>query len=142
MPLSANTIKLYGPNGQLVGRLVYQGDGVAYQPCVPTPLDEDSFTDRKQPTVEGTSDQSRSILTQGSHLANSATHFQTQLSFQLNKKAHLNMNVYLRTSYHQHKRITLHPVILIHAQCTATPIATCTSVASNPEIHATPTSNF
>ena len=90
VPLPANTIKLYDPNGQLVGRLPYQGNGVVYQPCDPAPQDGNSFTDPEQPIVEGTSDHSHLILTQGSHLASSATyvltHFQTQLSLQFKKK--------------------------------------------------------
>ena len=116
MPLPANTIKLYDRNGQLVGRLLYQGNGVVYQPCDPAPQDGDSFTDPEQPTVEGTSDHSHLILTQGSHLASSATCTHSlpdpALSLQFKKKAHLKTNVYLRPTYHQHKRITLHPVIL------------------------------
>ena len=147
MPLPANTIKLYDRNGQLVGRLLYQGNGIVYQPCDPAPQDGDSFTDPEQPTVEGTSDHSHLILTQGSHLASSATCTHslpdpalTPVQGKSSSKDERVPTALLSPAQENHSTPCDFEEEHTLSECTSTPIAM--AVASNPEMHATPKSTL
>ena len=151
VPLPANTIKLYDPNGHLVGRLLYQGNGVVYQPSDPTlqhgdsftdpeqPTQHgDSFTDHEQPTVEATSNQSRVILTQGSHLPNSATRSlpDPALTPVQEKSSSKDECVHTDLLSPPRENLSTPRGERTLSVCTSTP------VASNPEIHVTPKSTL
>ena len=113
--------------------------------CFSTPLDEDSSTDPKQPTVEGTSDQSHSILTQGSHLANSATHSLpdpalTPAQEKSSSKDECVPTALVSPARENHSTPSDFEGERTRSVCTSTPIAT--SVASYQEIHVTPKSTL
>ena len=124
-----------------MGRLLYQGNGVVYQPCDPAPQDGDSFIDPEQPTLEGISDHSHLILTQGSHLASSVTCTHslsapalTPVEEKSSSKDECVPTTLLSPAQDNHFTPCDFEEQHMLSECISTPIAM--ALASNPEMHA------